>query len=128
MNHEPTESTDFGAAAARSARKSRRNADRTVVTLLFWWSAIAQLALVVCAFIGFLEVRQACRKGFGDGVGGRPEITFGADIGLTCRISGQSFEIPMSGAAAVIVFGVFGFLVVLLLGVAYRAFRRGSTR
>lgn len=119
-----SDSYPAGLVAARRARGPRRNAARVIVMLVFGWSITMLSAVVIAAVISFLEVQRACGEGFGESGGGRAGVAFRAGISVTCENRDGIVEIPMNGAAAVVLFGGFGLAVTLLLMLAYAAFRR----
>jgi membrane protein required for beta-lactamase induction len=112
----------------RRVKPLPRNATRVVVLLVFGWSTAALVAVVAAGVIGFLEVQRACERGFGDTGASRAEVTFRSSIAVTCRTpDAGTFEVPMNGAAATVLFGGFGLVVVILLMIAYAAFRSRSS-
>lgn len=106
-----------------SSRRRGRNPARVVVILVFGWTIAILVAVVTAGIIGFFEVQRACVRGLGDAGTSTAEVTFGSAIAVTCRTPDDTIVIPMNGAAATVLFGGFGLLVLLLLMAAYAAFR-----
>lgn len=133
MNDEPPEppeiiihSDNYTIDTPGGKRKTapRRNGARVIVMVLFTWAVAALIATLIAGIISFLEVSRACERGLGDTGTTQAEVTFRRSIAVTCRTAeGSSFEIPMNGSAAVVLFSGFGLLVTLLLLAAYAAIR-----
>jgi hypothetical protein len=135
MDDEPREFTvdsdnytiDVPDSGTAWARRPRLDWVRLLRICAVTWTVAMLVAVVTGAVLNFVEAAQACAHGLGAVGSGRAEVTFRSAISVTCHTRDGSFDIPMNGAAAVVLFGGLGLVGIIVLGTAYRfANRRQS--
>jgi len=86
----------------------------------FVWAVAMLIAVVTGAVLNFVEAARACTRGIGTTGAGWAEVTFRSSISVTCHARSGTFEIPMNGTAAVVLFGGLGLVGLAVLGLLSR--------
>ncbi|GHG14163.1 MULTISPECIES: hypothetical protein [Amycolatopsis] len=121
MNDEPREYTVDSDSAAPGSRPRRPRVDRSRALRVAGvvWTAAMLVAVVTGAVLNFVEAARACTRGLGSAGAGWAEVTFRSAISVTCHARSGTYDIPMNGAAAVVLFGSLGLLGLIGLTIAH---------
>lgn len=85
------------------------------------WTAAMLIAAITGAVLNFVEAARACTRGLGSAGAGWAEVSFRSAISVTCHARGGTYDIPMNGAAAVVLFGGLGLVGLAGLAIAHAA-------
>jgi hypothetical protein len=107
--------TDSGAPSTPSpVRRPKPDRARLVRVAGVVWTAAMLIAVVTGAVLNFVEASRACTRGLAGAGSGWSEVTFHSSIAVTCHARGGTFEIPLNGAAAVVLFGGLGLVGIVV--------------
>ncbi|MBB4684047.1 hypothetical protein [Amycolatopsis jiangsuensis] len=125
MNDEPLEINSdnhpgTGPHTGTSRPRPRLDRRRLFRVIAVVWAVAMLLAAVIGAMLNFAEAARACSRGLGAAGAGWAEVTFRSSISVTCHARGGTFDIPMNGAAAVVLFGGLGLVGLAVAGLVLR--------